>query len=230
MKTLRTGYENTRTLLNQKLGRCPKCMGSSILGSVLSWLAVAGCYMLWPNRIALTLGLIVACAFTILMATHVVVHMMRVAALRRYLATAQPEPTSAEPTMPRREFAISVARSGYLFASAALLSLPMFQRAALAAKGGKGGGGGGASLPWCNYTFAAFDSLICGGIAGCPQPICVPSSILGGICPSVVLCTESGCSVYLCGGSQDSSCIGTGLKHGATCAGAALPDQSCSQC
>src|SRR5579859_2437744 len=132
MVVLRNLYQSTRALLNRKLGTCPKCMASSIVGSGLSWLALAILYAMWPNRLALAFTLTVAVAFTVLMITHVVVHMFRAAPVVRIHATIRGEQKS------RREFAFAVARSGFGFAAAALVSLPLLPKRAEAARGGGG--------------------------------------------------------------------------------------------
>ena len=118
-------HQRVRALLDSKLGACPKCMSGSIAGSALSWFILGICYAAWPNRAVLTLGLAVAAAFTLLMITHAVVHMIRVRlALRRYLAERGDRQPALEPVMKsRREFAVVVARSGFAFASAAVLLL-----------------------------------------------------------------------------------------------------------
>jgi hypothetical protein len=125
MAVLRDMYESARALLKRKLGACPRCMASSITGGGLSWLALAVLYAMWPNRLALTFGLVVATAFTALAIAHVVVHMFRAAPIvRRLPANGRSEPGQRT----RREFALAVAQSGFSFAAAALLSLPLLPK------------------------------------------------------------------------------------------------------
>lgn len=113
-------HESIRALINRKLGRCPRCMASSIVGSGLSWLALAILYTMWPNRLAVMFGLTVALAFTVLMIAHVVVHMFRAAPVVRNHSASRGRAQES-----RREFALAVARSGLSFAAAALMTLPL---------------------------------------------------------------------------------------------------------
>ena len=193
MVVLRNLYQSTRALLNRKLGACPKCMASSILGSGLSWLALATLYAMWPNRLALSFGLTVAIAFTVLMITHVVVHMFRVAPLVRNLpVNRRGELDAAEVghQKSRREFGFAVARAGLSFATAAVVSLPLLNRRAVAGGGttyalycvGKGcsqqGGGAGASVCFPSFRAGAHVSIPCGRTAAasiaCFSGSCVP--------------------------------------------------------
>jgi hypothetical protein len=120
MAVLRDLYGSACAILKRKLGACPKCMASSIAGGGLSWFALAILYAMWPNRWALTFGLVVAAAFTVLTIAHVVVYMFRAAPiLRRLPVNGRSEPGQRT----RREFAFAVARSGLSFAAAAVLSL-----------------------------------------------------------------------------------------------------------
>jgi len=138
MVVLRNLYQSTRALLNRKLGTCPKCMASSIVGSGLSWLALAILYAMWPNRLALAFTLTVAVAFTVLMITHVVVHMFRVAPAVRVLPLnrrGELDESQVGHQKSRREFGVAVARAGLSFATAAVVSLPLLNRRA-EAKGG----------------------------------------------------------------------------------------------
>ena len=187
-------YQSTRALLNRKLGACPKCMASSIVGSGLSWLALAILYATWPNGLALGFGLTVSMAFTLLMITHVVVHMFRVAPIVRNLPLNRRGELDASQIgrdKSRREFGFAVARAGLSFATAAVVSLPLLNRRAEAGP---------------NSTFA----LYCLG-SGCRQsaqggglPVaCVGLGLkfgtsvnipCGRTAPSDMICSNSGCT------------------------------------
>ena len=183
MNLLSSPYEKIRPILNRKLGACPKCMASSIVGTVLSWIMEGSVYALWPNRIALLLGLTVAGFFTVLMTAHVVVHMWRVARLRRQLGNRTgrqeaPEVRAvAESGNSRREFTLSVARSGFAFAAAAVMTLPLLQKRAEAAPG------------WCLYQVTNVTAG-CGSIQN--SVICMRCN---GSCPSYATCSHGGCEI-----------------------------------
>jgi len=74
-----------KALLQAKLGRCPRCMRWSILGALASWSAYAATASFWPDPgLLVALGIPAVC-FTLLMATHVIVYMIRVSvALRAF--------------------------------------------------------------------------------------------------------------------------------------------------
>jgi hypothetical protein len=188
MAVFRDLYEIVRALLKRKLGACPKCMASSIVGSGLSWLGLAILYAMWPNRLTLTFGLVVAAAFTVLMIAHVVVHMFRVAPVVRNL----PENRQLKS---RREFALAVGKAGFSFAAAALVSLPFFPERAEAAKGattyalycvGCGcatqaqGVGIGIFCETAGFRAGAQVNVACGRTA-----------------PTSIVCTSGACSVVL---------------------------------
>ena len=123
MKIVAVWFAGLRELLNRKLGTCPKCMAGSIVGSALTWPVVAACYFFHLDPLTLMIGFAVAVAFTVLMLTHVVVHMFRVAPFLRNISirpTAPAEPVSDARQNSRREFAVLVARAGFGFAAAAL--------------------------------------------------------------------------------------------------------------
>jgi hypothetical protein len=184
-------YESTRVLLDRKLGRCPRCMGSSILGCGLSWLAVATLNAMWPNRLAMMFGLATAVAFTALMITHIVVHMFHSAPIVRQLQKNQGSGQS------RREFALGVAQSGFGFAAAALVTLPLIPKRAQAAgtrtyatycvgKGcalapqGSRSGGIGVLCTNLGFKYGTFVSVACGRKA-----------------PTNLSCNSHGCDLQL---------------------------------
>ncbi len=189
MVAFRDLYRNICALLNQKLGTCPKCMASSIVGSGLSWLAVAIVYGMWPDRLARAFTLIVAIAFTALMVTHVVVHMFRAAPVVRVQTASRGGRQKS-----RREFALAVASSGFSFAAAALVSLPLLPRRADAKShsstyalycvgtGCAAQGKGGSSAIQCinlGLNPSAAYAIACSG---------------GALPPATLTCTNKGCS------------------------------------
>ena len=189
MVILRDLYKSARALLNRKLGACPKFMVNSIVGSGLSWFALAIFYATWQNRWALMFALTVAAAFTVLMIAHVVVYMFRVAPIVRIL----PENRQLKS---RREFAFAVARAGFSFAAAALVSLPLLPKRAEAAKKASG-----TFATYCVGTGCAASSngmggrsVFCEGL-GLPQSltlVCVPVSSPP---PASLTCSKKSCVV-----------------------------------
>jgi len=97
---------SVQTLLQAKLGRCPKCMRWSILGALASWSAYGAAASLGPDpALLLVLGIPAAC-FTLLMATHVLVYMIRFSvALRAFERRVANGSAEAARTMSRRRLA-----------------------------------------------------------------------------------------------------------------------------
>src|SRR5262245_7019446 len=97
---------SVQTLLQAKLGRCPKCMRWSILGALASWSAYGVGASLWPDPgLLLVLGIPAVC-FTLLMATHVIVYVIRVSvALRASERRVANRSAEATHRMSRRQLA-----------------------------------------------------------------------------------------------------------------------------
>jgi hypothetical protein len=188
---LRDLYKSGRALVKRKLGACPKCMARSIAGSGLSWLAVAILYAMWPNRVALAFGLMAAVAFTVLTIAHVVVHMFRAAPIMRRLPVNRRGGIGQQKS--RREFALAVARSGFSFAAAALLSVPLLPRRAEA----------GAAKTYALYCLGAgCANQSAGGLSvQCwAQGLRYGSEVsvaCGRTAPVSIVCTNGGCSLTL---------------------------------
>ena len=184
-------YEGFHALVQRKLGACPKCMVSSIVGSGVSWIAVAGCYVLWPNPIALALGVFVAGAFTALMIAHVVAHMYRAAPIVRYVSfNRKGEVEYAPENQSRRQFAVAVAKAGYAFAFAAVASIPVFGGktsnvcvycAGIGCSGPQAIGGGPGVASGCVFSGIGYGSIIC---RPCPRT---------GSCLASLICNKPGC-------------------------------------
>src|SRR5260370_28854327 len=85
-----------RSLISAKLGRCRSCMRLSIVGTLAAWAMVGLLYALWPNPILLTLALLSAGSFTLLLVSHGVAVMARTAAQRG----ARDDRAVARPTFP----------------------------------------------------------------------------------------------------------------------------------
>ncbi|MBI4506581.1 MAG: DUF3624 family protein [Chloroflexi bacterium] len=94
MAQLRRFPARIRDLLAAKLGRCYRCMRSSAIGTPVSWIVGILLYFLWPDSILSMLALVVALAFTILLLSHLVAYMVRVAAalraVKQYNVTHEP--------------------------------------------------------------------------------------------------------------------------------------------
>lgn len=110
-----------REVVAAKLGRCTDCMVSSGRGAVVAWLAAAVLYIAWPQPLVLGGILILASAFTLLMASHIVSYTARLR--RRQTVEAR------EAGISRRRFVRSALEVG---ASVVLLTLFGFSNTALA--------------------------------------------------------------------------------------------------
>ena len=198
-------FRSVRAVLYRKIGACPRCMASSIVGSGLSWLALVLLYAVWPNRLALTFGLLAAAAFTVLAITHVVTHMFRAAPILRRRALNQGKGAGASrsgPRRSRREFALAVAQSGFSFAAAAMLSVPLLPRRAEAAATRTYAlycvGKGCASQSWGGLSVQCFDLGLRYG-----SQVSVPC---GKTAATSLVCIDKGCTLTLellnatCGG------------------------------
>jgi len=127
---VRLAFLRFRHRLRAKLGVCPKCMRASALGSVLSWALTAG-IATRPDPSPLLVGVcvLVAGAFSALIATHLVVYMVRIArAVRRRERAEPPVPAPGHRALTRREFAGVVLRAGAYAALVAFLG-PLAARA-----------------------------------------------------------------------------------------------------
>lgn len=130
MDELKTFPTRLRMLISAKLGRCPRCMRWSVIGSLTGWAVSAIVYFLWPNPILLSLSVLVAVSFTLLMISHIVVFMARVA---RTLRDHQPgKHDKAVLEMPkgqdvdRRQFMGPVVKAGLSFAVAGFFGSLIF--------------------------------------------------------------------------------------------------------
>jgi hypothetical protein len=110
-----------RALVRAKMGRCPRCMRLSMLGSLISWSVCATLYLAWPNRVALAVTLTLSIAFTLLAATHLVTFMFRMAALMRaHVERPVSNESPAGRRLSRRELTVTVCRAGLAFCLAAI--------------------------------------------------------------------------------------------------------------
>jgi len=123
MRVLRLAFQRFHHRFRAKLGVCPQCMRASAAGSVLSWGLTAG-IATRPNfsPLIVDLCLMVACAFTALIAAHLTVYMVRVArAVRRREREEPPGLPPDHRILTRREFAGVVLRAGAWAAVVAFL-------------------------------------------------------------------------------------------------------------
>jgi hypothetical protein len=128
MRVLSFAFLRIRALIRAKLGVCPRCMRASALGSVLSWALVAGLGAFTATPWLLLPALIVAIAFSALIAAHLVAYMIRTGRAlchRERAARAMHDPAHA---LTRRAFAGVVLRAGAWAALAAFLG-PLAARA-----------------------------------------------------------------------------------------------------
>ena len=126
------------SLVSARLGTCPTCMRGSIIGSVAGWSTVAAVRFLWPVPALMSISVAVSAAFTALMVSHVAARMVRVGLMLRdhriggrrtvwngrmggynVVAVEQAPRQGAG----RRDFALTILRSGCGFAAGALFSL-----------------------------------------------------------------------------------------------------------
>ncbi|MBI4664658.1 MAG: DUF3624 family protein [Verrucomicrobia bacterium] len=125
IETLKSGWMSLRALFARKLGRCPMCMRASIIGSALSWIALAIVYFFVPTALLLVISSLVAVSFTVLMLTHICVFMARMGRALRELH-GEEDRTSLrlapnERAISRWQFMTTIAKGGIAFAFAALL-------------------------------------------------------------------------------------------------------------
>ncbi len=68
-----------RVLLSAKLGRCPRCMRSSLLDTLLSWAGFGLVRLVWPVPWLLIVALVVVGSCTVLLAAYLSVALKRTA-------------------------------------------------------------------------------------------------------------------------------------------------------
>lgn len=113
-----------KALVNGKLGRCPKCMRWSALGTLLSWVALLCIYFVLPNPYLLGLTLLVATSFTLLWLSHIVALTLRAGSTLKAVRH-----TEGKPNLSRREFVPALGRLAFLgFVSVTFGSKVLFAR------------------------------------------------------------------------------------------------------
>jgi hypothetical protein len=142
MDALRAVPTRIRTLADAKLGRCPRCIRSAVLGTVLSWAGLAMVGLGWPHPVALLVAGLLAAAFTLLLAGHLIVLSGRVAVALREVERDQPADGRPEAvTRSRREFAATVLQVSAAALTAALFGRWLFRPATALAQAARCGGG-----------------------------------------------------------------------------------------
>jgi hypothetical protein len=139
-------YGRVRSLLDEKLGRCAKCMRAARNGALLAWTCVGAIRFLYPNPVLLRLTTLVAASFTLLLLAHGVAvvarSQIRLKSLKRArIALDVPEPCEAA----RREFFGMMIKGG---SAAALVSVVGFAKI-------MGAVGGPCRAADCNCYFTA---------------------------------------------------------------------------
>jgi hypothetical protein len=149
-----------RSFITSKLGRCPKCMRSSLLGTLMGWTAAATIYLIWPFPALVGLGVLVAASFTVLLFAHVVAFTSRMMAFWAMMRASAPnEMQDLWPT--RRAFLVGVVGA----ALAAFLPPALGQRAERAALAQGGCPGNCTSI-------VSYGQCRCRSQAGGGQPPC----------------------------------------------------------
>jgi hypothetical protein len=119
MKAIVSGV---RARLAAKLGVCPFCVRTALYGALASWLVVAGFAAFWPQPLAPAVAVIVASAFSMLVAAHVAAHLWRVSSglkeIEQEVRTTGP--AGQDFAIGRRQFLGTVAKAGAAFTLIAL--------------------------------------------------------------------------------------------------------------
>lgn len=95
--------------VSAKLGRCAKCIGLSLSGAVVGWLAFFGILYLWPQFPFVSVLAVVPAAFTALWVLHLITYGGRAVAAERH--TRQETIPATGPVMSRRRMATVFAAS-----------------------------------------------------------------------------------------------------------------------
>ena len=121
-----------RNLVSAKLGRCPRCIRASIIGTVAGWILVAAANA-WANPLALYLVLPIAAAFTLVFVAHVVaIGAREVAARRRFRRVKESFGRPAPSSPQRRQFFGSTLKIGAAAAATFFVDLTAGARVASA--------------------------------------------------------------------------------------------------
>jgi hypothetical protein len=109
-----------RTRLSAKLGRCPRCMRSSMLGTLAGWAGVGLITIFWPYSILWIGALVVAGSFSLLLATHLTIFLVRVATVLRQPPARKSSEREVK-ALGRREFVATLGKAGVAAFGAALV-------------------------------------------------------------------------------------------------------------
>jgi hypothetical protein len=141
MDMLRPLPAKFRTLADAKLGRCPRCIRSAVLGTAVSWAGLAVVSLGWPHPVALLVAGLFAASFTLLLLGHLVALSGRVAAALHELERRQPADGRAEQVPgSRRAFVGTVLQVSAAALTAALFGRWLFQPALAVAQAPRCGG------------------------------------------------------------------------------------------
>jgi hypothetical protein len=114
-----SGVARLRSRMSEKLGRCPRCIRSAMLGMVATWLLTAAVYV-WGNGVALALAGMLAAAFSLLFAGHIGAMVAREIGARRAFRRVRSDVPLASSPDRRRFFGASLRM---LTAAAAVLAV-----------------------------------------------------------------------------------------------------------
>jgi len=234
MSVVRFALVRFGVLVSEKLGVCPLCMRASALGSVLAWVVYGGIRaarldpILPAALVALTL--IVALAFTTLIAAHLAAYMVRVARRTRRSRDGRGAGASSNHAfLSRREFFGLILRAGAYAAATAFLGPfaafgqantcagkrePGYQRTETASGATKEEALGAFRAKAEQFCSLLCEDLDCGTDGGCvregpivvSEPECWPGILGGVVCQGEVKQCTCGCKK--CKGSHDPLVFG----------------------
>jgi hypothetical protein len=137
-------WQNLINKIDAKLGRCPFCMRTALLGALASWLAVAALAVIKSDGPYLICTVGIACLFTLLAMAHLIAVCVRAShALRRAVRQSQPDATQT--VLGRRTFMSTVLRTGAAFTLVAVSgrSFGLGGQSTSCSEGSNQGGAGG---------------------------------------------------------------------------------------
>lgn len=193
--------------ITAKLGRCPRCLRASARGTLVAWGVATILVIVWPHPLALAGALVLAGGFTLLLVSHLVAYMGRLARrLRQVSAGPEPGLPAATSSLSRRELLWTVGKAGSLAVLVALVGRPLGVSAQPACAGVHAPGlalsGTGASRK------AAVDAYDADAVAKC-DAFCLARG-----CPAGSKCLRSGAA-----GRSTPKCTKDNVTDMWTCTG-----------